>query len=38
MVGSHSAFGWWRNGDDTEYFGMDVHRNSYRNENYIVWE
>ena len=38
LVGSHSAFGWWKNeSGETEYFGQDVHRASYRNENYIVW-
>lgn len=39
LVGSHSAFGWYRDeaGEQT-FFGADVHRQSYRNENYIVWE
>ncbi len=38
LVGSHSAFGWYRDeiGEQT-YFCVDVHRKSYRNENYIVW-
>ena len=38
LVGSHSAFGWYRDesGEQT-YFGVDQHRQSYRNENYIVW-
>lgn len=38
FVGSHSAFGWYRDeaGEQT-CFGADVHRRSYRNENYIVW-
>jgi hypothetical protein len=39
LVGSHSAFGWWRNGaGQTEYFSPDLHRQSYRNESYVVWE
>lgn len=39
LVGSHSAFGWYRDeaGEQT-YFGADVHRQSYRKENYIVWK
>ena len=39
LVGSHSAFGWYRDeaGEQT-YFGADVHRQSFRNENYIVWK
>ncbi len=38
LVGSHSAFGWYldETGEQT-YFGVDQHRQSYRNENYIVW-
>ena len=38
LVGSHSAFGWYRDetGEQT-YFGVDQHRQSYRNENYVVW-
>lgn len=39
LVGSHSAFGWWRNGaGETEYFSQDKHRASYRNESYVVWK
>lgn len=39
LVGSHSAFGWWKNHDsEIEHFGVDVHRASYKNENYIIWE
>ncbi len=39
LVGSHSAFGWWRNGaGETEYFSQDKHRASFRNESYVVWE
>lgn len=38
LVGSHSAFGWWKNDGEIEYFGVDVHRASYKNENYIIWE
>lgn len=38
LVGSHSAFGWWMNmSGDVEFFGKDVHRSSYKNENYLVW-
>ena len=39
LVGSHSAFGWWR--DETgeaEMFGGDVHRTSFKNESYIIWK
>lgn len=38
LVGSHSAFGWYinENGEKT-IFAPDVHRGTYRNENYIVW-
>ena len=39
LVGSHSAFGWWKNEiGETVYFSLDNHRQSYRNENYIIWE
>lgn len=39
LVGSHSAFGWWKNAaGETEYFSQDRHRLSFRNESYIVWE
>ncbi len=38
LVGSHSTFGWYRDeAGDQVYFGADQHRQSYRNENYIVW-
>ena len=39
LVGSHSAFGWWKNdAGQTEYFSPDYHRQSFRNESYVVWE
>lgn len=39
LVGSHSAFGWWRNeAGEIEYFSPDLHRQSFRNESYVVWE
>lgn len=39
LVGSHSAFGWWKNETgDIEYFSQDKHRASFRNESYIIWE
>lgn len=38
LVGSHSAFGWYRDESGEQiYFGVDQHRQSYKNENYIVW-
>ena len=38
LVGSHSAFGWYRDeAGEQIYFGVDLHRQSYKNENYIVW-
>lgn len=38
LVGSHSAFGWWRNeAGEIEYFSLDRHRQSFRNESYVVW-
>ncbi len=38
LVGSHSSFGWYRDESGAQtYFCADVHRKSYRNENYIVW-
>ena len=38
LVGSHSAFGWYRNeAGEQILFGADQHRQSYKNENYIVW-
>ena len=38
LVGSHSSFGWFidENGEKT-LFAPDVHRGTYKNENYIVW-
>ena len=39
LVGSHSAFGWWRNeAGETEFFSQDKHRASFRNESYIIWK
>lgn len=39
LVGSHSAFGWWKNkAGEIEYFSQDKHRASFRNESYIVWD
>ena len=39
LVGSHSSFGWFidENGEKT-LFAPDVHRGTYKNENYIVWK
>ena len=39
LVGSHSSFGWYIDevGEKT-LFAPDVHRGTYRNENYIVWK
>ena len=39
LVGSHSSFGWYINeaGEKT-LFAPDVHRGTYKNENYIVWK
>lgn len=38
LVGSHSSFGWFidETGEKT-LFAPDVHRGTYKNENYIVW-
>lgn len=38
LVGSHSSFGWFidENGEKT-LFAPDVHRGTYKNENYIIW-
>lgn len=38
LVGSHSSFGWFINskGEKT-VFAPDVHRGTYKNENYIIW-
>lgn len=39
LVGSPYAFGWWKNHEgEVEYFGADRHRESFRNENYIIWK
>lgn len=39
LVGSHSSFGWYVDeiGEKT-LFAPDVHRGTYKNENYIVWK
>lgn len=38
LVGSHSSFGWFINVDgEKTLFALDVHRGTYRNENYIIW-
>ena len=38
LVGSHSSFGWFidQAGEKT-LFAPDVHRGTYKNENYIIW-
>ena len=38
LVGSHSSFGWYidKTGEKT-LFAPDVHRGTYKNENYIIW-
>lgn len=39
LVGSHSSFGWYIDSTgDKILFAPDVHRGTYRNENYIVWK
>lgn len=39
LVGSHSSFGWFINGaGEKTLFAPDVHRGTYKNENYIVWK
>ena len=39
LVGSHSAFGWWMNeAGVVESFGPDDHRESFKNESYIIWK
>lgn len=39
LVGSRNAYGWYVDSDGTRTeFGADIHRNSYKNESYIVWE
>ena len=38
LVGSHSSFGWFIDADGTKtLFAPDVHRGTYKNENYIIW-
>ena len=38
LVGSHSSFGWYVDENfEKKYFAPDVHRETYKNENYIVW-
>ena len=39
LVGSHSSFGWFIDqvGEKT-LFAPDVHRGTYKNENYIIWK
>ena len=39
LVGSHSSFGWFINGaGEKTLFAPDVHRGTYKNENYIIWK
>lgn len=39
LVGSHSAFGWYVDADgEKTLFAPDIHRGTYKNENYIVWK
>ncbi len=39
LVGSHSAFGWWRNeAGKMELFSDDIHSGSFKNESYIIWK
>lgn len=39
LVGSHVAFGWWKDGNGAvEQFGNDDHRESFKNESYIIWK
>ena len=38
LVGSHSSFGWFINQEKVKtLFAPDVHRGTYKNENYIIW-
>ncbi|MBQ9893460.1 MAG: hypothetical protein IJM35_09945 [Bacteroidales bacterium] len=38
LVGSHSSFGWFIDANGTKtLFAPDVHRGTYKNENYIIW-
>ena len=39
LVGSHSSFGWFIDeGGEKVLFAPDVHRTTYKNENYIIWK
>lgn len=39
LVGSHSSFGWFIDEDGVKIlFAPDVHRGTYKNENYIIWK
>lgn len=39
LVGSHSSFGWFINDDgEKTLFAPDVHRGTFKNENYIIWK
>ena len=39
LVGSHSSFGWFVDANrEKTLFAPDVHRETYQNENYIVWK
>lgn len=38
LVGSHSSFGWFIDAAGTKtLFAPDVHRGTYKNENYLIW-
>ena len=39
LVGSHSSFGWYIDGaGEKTLFAPDVHRGTFKNENYIIWK
>ena len=39
LVGSHSSFGWFiDSAGEKTLFAPDVHRGTYKNENYIIWK
>ena len=39
LVGSHSSFGWYIDNAGTKtLFAPDIHRGTYKNENYIIWK
>lgn len=39
IVGSHSSFGWFIGENGEKFlFAPDVHRGTYKNENYIIWK